>query len=465
MIDNIPFDKIIQASMGHGADFAEVFAEQNRQSNITCDNHRIEYAASFSDAGVGVRVIKDGHAVYGSTNDLTRRSLMALARQVGKMARAKKAKAGRIELTEKLSEHVATVRRHPYGVKLDDKCGIVMRANDIAWQAGGEIRQVRITYSDVVRRTWIASSDGIFASDEQVRTALIAQAIAGDGDVLQTGQESAGGAAGFELFDETPPEELADRAATRAIRMLRARPAPAGTMPVILASEAGGTMIHEAVGHGLEADLAGEGLSVYSDKIGQKVASPLITVVDDATLPGKRGSFTFDDEGTPAQRTVLIEGGVLKTYMCDRLTARKLGISPTGNARRQSYEELPIVRMTNTLILSGEDDPGEILRETTRGLFVKRMGGGQVNTVNGDFVFDVQEGYLIEGGAIGEAVRGATLIGNGPRILTTIDRVGSDLGFSIGTCGKEGQDSPVSCGQPTLRIPEIVVGGTEAKDR
>jgi TldD protein len=463
MIDNIPFDKIIQAAMGYGADFAEVFVERIRQSNIICDNHVIEYAAGFSDAGLGVRVIKDGRTSYGSTNDLTKRSLMALSRDVGKMARAKKAKSGKIELTEKLSEHVATVRRHPYGVKLDEKCDIAMRANEIAWQAGAEIKQVKISYADTVRRIWVATSDGVFASDEQVRTALMAQAVAGGDGVLQTGQESAAGAAGFELFAETPPEEIAEKAATRAIRMLRARPAPAGTMPVILSSEAGGTMIHEAVGHGLEADLAGEGLSVYSDKVGQRVASDLVTVVDDATMPGKRGSFTFDDEGTPAHRTVLIENGVLKTYMCDRMSSRKLEIEPTGNARRQSYEELPIVRMTNTMIMPGSDDPESILRETPRGLYVKRMGGGQVNTINGDFVFDVQEGYLVEDGKIAEPVRGATLIGNGPKILTMIDKVGNDLGFSIGTCGKEGQNAPVSCGQPTIRIPEIVVGGTESK--
>jgi TldD protein len=461
MIDSIPFDKIIQAAMGYGADFAEVFVERNRQSTITCDNRKIEYAAGFCDAGIGVRVIKDGHSAFGSTNDLTKRGLMELAREVGKMARAKKAKSGKIELTEALSENVATVRKHPYGVRLDEKCDIVMRANDIAWQAGSAIKQVRIIYRDVVRRIWIATSDGIFSTDEQVGTVFLAQVVAGDEKSLQTGQESAGGALGFELFSDKPPEEIADRAATRAICMLTARPAPAGAMPVILSGEAGGTMIHEAVGHGLEADLASEGMSVYSGKLGEKVASQIVTVVDDATLPGKRGSFTFDDEGTPAQRTILIENGVLKTYMCDRESAKKLGIPPSGNARRQSYEEMPIVRMTNTLIMPGSDEPADILRDTPRGLFVKRMGGGQVNTINGDFVFDVQEGYLIENGKLGEPVRGATLVGNGPKVLTTIDRVGNDLGFSIGTCGKEGQDAPVSCGQPTIRIPDIVVGGTE----
>jgi TldD protein len=233
-------------------------------------------------------------------------------------------------------------------------------------------------------------------------------------------------------------------------------------MPVVLSSEAGGTMIHEAVGHGLEADLAQSGLSVYSGKIGERIASPIITVVDDSTLPGRRGSFRFDDEGTEAHRTLLVDRGVLKTFLYDRLTAMKDGARSTGNGRRESYKHRPIPRMTNTMIAPGTADPGEILRMTPKGLFVRKMGGGQVNTVNGDFVFEVSEGYLIENGGIGEPVRGATLIGNGPRVLMSIDRVGSDLGFSIGTCGKDGQGSPVSDAQPTLRIPEITVGGEVA---
>jgi len=218
-------------------------------------------------------------------------------------------------------------------------------------------------------------------------------------------------------------------------------------------------MIHEAVGHGLEADLAQSGLSVYSNKIGKQIASPLITVVDDATLVGKRGSFRFDDEGTEAERTMLVDKGVLKTFMYDRLTAMKDGARSTGNGRRESYKYRPIPRMTNTMIAPGISDPEEILRTTSNGLFVKKMGGGQVNTVNGDFVFEVSEGYRIENGTIGVPVRGATLTGNGPQVLMSIDMVGSDLGFSIGTCGKDGQGSPVSDAQPTLRIPEITVGG------
>jgi TldD protein len=252
---------------------------------------------------------------------------------------------------------------------------------------------------------------------------------------------------------------VAEIAARRSQLMLSARKAPMGKMPVVLSSEAGGTMIHEAIGHGLEADLAQEGLSVFSKKIGEKVASPLITVVDDPTLRQKRGSYAFDDEGVGSRRTVLVEDGVLKGYLYDRLTAMKDGVEPTGNGRRESYHHKPIPRMSNTMILPGKSKPEEIIRSVEKGLFVKKMGGGQVNTVNGDFVFEVSEGYLIEKGNVAEPIRGAILTGNGPQILKEIDKVGDDLGFGIGTCGKEGQGVPVSDAQPTLRIPEILVGG------
>jgi len=264
---------------------------------------------------------------------------------------------------------------------------------------------------------------------------------------------------GFELFQDNPPNQIAETASRRALMMLGARRAPGGKMPVVLSSDAGGTMIHEASGHGLEADLAQTGMSVYSGRKGEQVASPLITVIDDPTLPLKRGSYGFDDEGVKAQRTTLVEKGILKGYLYDYLTAMKDGTTSTGNGRRESYHSRPLPRMSNTFIAPGQMDPEAILHATRSGLFVKKMGGGQVNTVNGDFVFEVTEGYLIEDGEIGEPVRGATLTGNGPDILKAIDMVGSDLGFGIGTCGKEGQGVPVADAQPTLRIPEIVVGG------
>ena len=230
-------------------------------------------------------------------------------------------------------------------------------------------------------------------------------------------------------------------------------------MPVVLSSEAGGTMIHEAIGHGLEADIAGNGLSVYSGKIGEQVASKLITVIDDSSLVGKRGFYRFDDEGTSSGKNILVENGVLIKYLSDRLSLVKFGYGLTGNGRRQSYEHVPIVRMSNTMIAPGNMNPEDIIKSVDGGLFVKKMGGGQVNTVTGDFVFDVMEGYAIKNGAVGEPVRGATLMGNGAEVLKDIDMVGNDLGFGIGTCGKDGQGAPVSDAQPTLRIPSIVVGG------
>lgn len=463
MINNLPFEKIIQIARRYGADFAEVFAEETHQTTIVSDDHKLMQSAVFLDTGVGIRVVVEGRTIYGSTSDLTKRNLLELARDTGRTAKTIRTRSQPVTLIANEAAPVTTVSQHPGGIPLTDKCSVVLRASETAWQAGKDIKQVRIQYRDVVRKICVASSDGSLSADEQVDTVLSVQVVAGKGDILQTGNEPVAGAAGFEIFDGTPPEELAEKAANRAILMLKARAAPAGTMPVVISSEAGGTLIHEAVGHGLEADLAGEGLSVYSGKIGQKVASDLVSVADDATLKARRGSFTFDDEGTGAKRTILIDHGVLLTYLTDRTSALRLGLKTTGNGRRQSYAHEPLVRMTNTLILPGKDDPEKILRDTKWGLFVKRMGGGQVNTINGDFVFDVQEGYLIENGRIGEAVRGALLIGNGPKVLNSIDAVGKDLGFSIGTCGKQGQEVPVSCGQPTIRVPELVVGGTEKR--
>ncbi|WP_461832595.1 TldD/PmbA family protein, partial [Aquifex sp.] len=285
---------------------------------------------------------------------------------------------------------------------------------------------------------------------------------ASDGNVLQRGYESLGGRKGFEIFNETPPEEVAEKAAKRALLMLNAKPAPAGTFTVVMSSQAGGTMIHEAVGHGLEADLVQQGLSVYAGKLGEKVASELVTVVDDATLPSHNGSFTVDDEGVPAKRKVLIKDGVLVGYMYDRLRAMKDGVESTGNGRRQSYAHVPIVRMTNTFIDKGKDNPEDIIRDTKKGILVVKMGGGEVNTVTGDFMFEIMEGYIIENGEITYPIRGATLIGNGPKALQDVDAVGYDLGWAIGTCGKDGQGVPVTDAQPTIRIRKLTLGGVES---
>ncbi|MDH7480032.1 MAG: TldD/PmbA family protein, partial [Syntrophomonadaceae bacterium] len=368
-----------------------------------------------------------------------------------------------IDLRRALSPVQLKVGKPPDQVAIDRKVELVQRANQEARGVDQRIRQVAVSYGDVIQEVQIANSEGVLVEDRRTRTRFVVNAVAAAEAAIQTGFEALGGHVGYELLEEPPnvAEELARQAARRAIIMLTARPAPAGRMPVVLSGEAGGTMIHEACGHGLEADHIQRGLSVYAGKLGEKVASELITVIDDATISGKYGSYRFDDEGIPGQKTVLIEKGILKGYMYDRLTARRDRVESTGNGRRESFHYRPLPRMSNTFIAAGKDDPKRIIGDTSFGLLVRKMGGGQVNTVNGDFVFDVSEGYLIRNGEIGPAVRGATLTGNGPETLRMVERVGSDLGFAIGTCGKDGQGVPVSDAQPTLYIGELIVGGLE----
>jgi TldD protein len=351
------------------------------------------------------------------------------------------------------------IARSPRKAPMNDKIELARRGDAGARAELPEARQVTSVLLDTYRKILILNSDGVISPDSKQYLQMYVQVVGEKEGRFETSHESDGGYVGLEFFDETTPESLGKEAARRVKILLDAKPAPAGTMPVVLAAEAGGTMIHEAVGHGLEADLACNGLSVYQGKVGQQVASSLVTVLDDGTMPARRGSYAYDDEGTPSQKNVLIENGVLKGYMVDRLSAMKFDMMATGNGRRESFRHKPIVRMTNTYIAPGKDNPDDILRDTRQGIYVKSMGGGQVNTVTGDFVFAVTEGYLIENGKLGSAIRGATLVGNGPKVLSIIDRVGSDLGFATGTCGKDGQGAPVTDAQPTLRIPELTVGG------
>ncbi|NLW07932.1 MAG: TldD/PmbA family protein [Clostridia bacterium] len=449
---------VLQAALQEGGDFAEIFLERRRTTSIVCEDNKIERVVSGLDQGAGIRVLMGDNTAYGYSNDLSRESLVATAALVGKAAKSKP-QTKEISFTSPPSPGEFVIKKRPDQVPVEEKVSLVQRANDAARAVDERVVQVTVGYGDVIQEVTIANSEGLLVDDERVRVRFVVNAVASDGKNIQTGFESAGGHLGWELFEDVDPEEQARRAARRAVMMLEAKPAPAGKMTVVMAGEAGGTMIHEACGHGLEADLVQKQLSVYAGKLGQKVASELITVIDDGTIPGKYGSLRFDDEGTPGQKNVLIENGILKAYMYDYLTARKEGRRSTGNGRRQSYQDRPIPRMTNTYIAPGKDSPESILKDTPSGLLVKRMGGGQVNTTNGDFVFDVAEGYLIQDGKIGPAVRGATLTGNGPEVLKIIDRVGNDLGFALGTCGKDGQGVPVGDAQPTIRIPEMVVGG------
>jgi TldD protein len=458
IIREIP--EILRAALRNGGDFAEIFLEERTSASIGCEDRKIERVISGTDKGAGLRVVVGDMTAYASTNDLTAAGLRDLAERV---SRGMSASAGKYVFPEVSAvEFGKEAIKYPSRIGSGEKVAKVLEAEEVAWSYGDRITQVQVRYGDSQQRVIIANSDGLFVSDERNYIIFLVQAVARKGDVIQTGYEPVGGAMGFELFDETGPSQVARLAAERALKMLDAGAAPTGIMPVVISSEAGGTMIHEAVGHGLEADLIQKGLSVFAGKVGEKIASEDVSVHDDATLERRRGSFAFDDEGTPSQRTVLVEDGILKSYMYDLGTAKKDDLRSTGNGRRESYRHSPIPRMTNTLIAPGSERPEDVLAATDKGLFVKRMGGGQVNTINGDFMFDVGEAHIIRGGEVKEPVRGASLIGNSSKVLAQIDMVADDLGFGVGTCGKDGQGSPVSDAQPTLRIEGITVGGTNA---
>lgn len=458
LVPGFDHEKVLKSVLKGGGEYADLYYEKSQGTQIVCEDDRIERVITGTDFGVGIRLIKNLKTAYAFTNDVREKSLMNIATLLSRALSFGDSSVEEITLSTKDPAILLPVEIFPSDVDIAEKIGAVSRANEAA-RSENNIRQVKVVYRDTVKDVLIANSLGEITQERRVGTVFLAQVVASRGDIIQTGYEPVGGAVGFELFDEKPPARVAKTATARANMMLDADRAPGGQMMVVLSSEAGGTMIHEAVGHGIEADLAGKGLSVYTGRLGEKVASELISVIDDSTIPKKRGSFSFDDEGTPSQETLLIDKGVLVSYMSDRLSAIKEGTESTGNGRRESYRHKPIPRMTNTIIKPGDMNPDDIISSVERGLLVKKMGGGQVNTINGQFVFEVTDGYLIEKGEVKAPVRGAMLTGSGPDILMEIDMVGNDLGYGIGTCGKDGQGVPVADAQPTLRIPNITVGG------
>ncbi|OGC18959.1 peptidase C69 [candidate division WOR-1 bacterium RIFOXYB2_FULL_37_13] len=458
MLTSDELQEILNISLRNGGDLAEIFIEETTSTSIAFEDDKAEKINSGTDIGAGIRLIDKKEIYYAATTDISFPSLKETAIKISSSIKKSKKTKTSDELIPQISERLGKIKKHPDLVPIEEKLDKIKILNDTARSFGEKIKQVTVKYSDSNQAITIANSNGVYVEDNRTRTRYLINVIAEKNGILQTGYEAPGGTVGFELFDLYPAEEYAKKAAERAIKMLDAPHAPSGKMMVVLSSEAGGTLIHEACGHALEADFIMKGTSIFCGKIGKQVASPLVTVMDDTTLQGKFGSYAFDDEGTHAQKTILIENGILKGYLNDWYTARELEMKPTGNGRRESFRTKPVPRMTNTLIAPGKTDPGEIISSVKNGLFVKRMGGGEVNITNGDFVFEINEAYLIENGQITSPVRGAILTGNGPKVLETIDMVGNDLGFQVGVCGKY-DHAPVSDAQPTIRIPEIVVGG------
>ena len=462
MLDPSLVTQVLGAALRTGADFAEVFVEDARSTAARLDDGRIEEVTSGRSRGAGIRVVAGDTTGFAHTADLSTSGLLAAAEAASAVARRGGGGTATVALAA-LPERRPAVEILPEDVSKAAKVELLSRADAAARGAGAGIRQVTATYADSRRRILIANSDGLMAGDDQVKTRFAVQAVASADTGLQTGRESQGLARGYEFFDDFDVEEAGRAAAHRALTKLAARPAPSGTLPVVIKCGGGGVLFHEACGHGLEADLVGKRASVFAGRRGELVASPLVTLVDDGTMPKEWGTYAVDDEGHPAARNVLIEDGVLTDYMYDFLRARAEGRGVSTNGRRQSYRHLPMVRMTNTFLVNGSDDPEEIIRQTPNGVYVAQLGGGQVNTTTGDFVFGMTEAYLIEDGVVTEPLRDANLIGNGPEVLTLIDVVGNDFAMGPpGTCGKDGQGVPVGDGQPTLRVQALTIGGTAA---
>jgi TldD protein len=463
MIDRDVLERVLGSAVRRGAEFAEVFAEDKRSTSVALDDGRIEQVTSGRDRGAGIRVVRGDTTGFAHTADLSEQGLLAAAEAAASAAAGGGGGVRTIELTARAGTPVNTVEQYPDAVSKSAKVALLQRADESARAEGAAIVQVSAGYGDSRRRILVANTDGVLAEDEQVRTLMRISVVANGDAGMQTGYQSLGQTIGFEVFDRIDVDELARDAARQAIVKLGARPAPSGSLPVVIKRGSGGVLFHEACGHGLEADLVAKGASVYKGKRGELVASPLVTLVDDGTMSTEWGAIGIDDEGHPSQYNVLIQDGVLTDYMWDYLRARKDGRPQSGNGRRQSYQHLPMVRMTNTYVLDGSDDPDEIVRATDHGVYVAKLGGGSVNTASGDFVFGMTEAYLIEHGEITEPLREGNLIGNGPQVLRDIDMLGNDFAMgNPGTCGKDGQGVPVGDGQPTLRVKAMTIGGTAA---
>ena len=453
--------KIIQKALENGGDFAEVYVENRISRNISMEESKFKSGVFGISKGAGVRVIAGDKTGYAYTDELSETKLLRAAEVASFVARGTKT-VPPVDLQKTSRESFITVKV-PLGDLVDNKrLEVMRRANQAALEYDPKIKMALISYYDEIRGRTIANSEGFYLSDELPLLFFIVQAMGVGNNTRHMARERLSRHSGFEMFDEVSPEEIARRAAREAVVMLEAEDAPAGIMDVVMQNGWGGVLVHEAVGHPLEADNIAKKVGAFTGKLGQKVASDVFTMVDDGSLPNFRGTTNFDDEGTQMKRNVLIENGVLKKYMTDILSAKQIDMERTGNGRRESFRHIPIPRMTNTFIEKGKENPEDILASTKEGIYVQSLSGGSVNPITGVFNFTCREAYLIENGKKTTPVKGATLIGNCLDVISGIDAVGNDLEFGPGICGK-GQMAEVSAGQPTVRIRNINVGGSRAR--
>jgi len=462
MLNKQLIEDTLTAALSTGGDFAEIYVEDRTNNGIVMIGGKVESTMSGRDYGVGIRIFKGFNSVYAYTNKSDRDILISTAK---KAAAAVEGQNGDISINLIKSDvkNIHNIKIDPNTVEKIKKVQIMKKAYNTAFNYADLITQVTVNFADYVQNIMVANSEGLWKEDRRVRSRLAIQSIASKNGEMQSGFYGPGAMQGYEFFENLDVEKYAKEASRIAVTMVNSKYSPSGKMPVIIDNGFGGVIFHEASGHGLEATSVAKGLSVYCGKLGQRVASPLVTAIDDGTLPNEWGSINIDDEGTPSQRNVLIENGVLKGYMIDKLNARRMKMNITGSSRRQSYRFAPTSRMTNTYIDNGKSLPEEIIANTEKGLYAKYMGGGSVNPSTGEFNFAVMEGYIVENGKIKEPVRGATLIGKGIDVLSKIDMVGNNLTFGQGMCGSVSGSIPTNVGQPMIRVSEITVGGREGE--
>lgn len=448
--------RVLEAALETGGDFSELYLEDGETRQLAMRNNQVENASYSRSHGAGVRVFAGVNSAYAYTNATDEDALLKTARA----AAAAIARSAQPETKTFVPKHYASPVEIPFrDVDHARRIALLRDACRGAQSVGGEIAQVNARYLDLSKEVLVCNSEGVWAQDSRARTRLFVQATAAEGGKMQTGTESPGCSRGFEAYQGINAHAAGVTAARSALTMLRAPECPAAFLPVVIDGGFGGVIFHEACGHSLEATAVAKGNSEFAGKLGQKIAASCVSAVDDGTIPYAWGSLAVDDEGTPGQRNLLIENGVLRGYMIDRLGARRMGLPPTGNGRRQDYSFAPTSRMTNTFIAPGTDDEEEILRSLACGLYAKRMGGGSVNPLTGEFNFAVTEGYWVKNGVIDRPVRGATLVGRGADVLLHIDRVGKDMWFGQGMCGSKSGSVPTNVGQPRIRVSGITIGG------
>ncbi|GFI62057.1 metalloprotease TldD [Clostridiales bacterium] len=449
---------VIEKALSKGGDFAEIFCENTVRNNITMVNGKIDGALSGIDYGAGIRVFEGLNAKYVYTNDISEKGLLKAAEKASE-AINKEGKTGCNEFIPKSYNNRNIIKIEPDKRPVCDKRDLLKEASDAAFSFNSLITQTRTGYMDSAQEVLIANSEGLWVSDRRVRTRFTVEAVAGDGSEKQSGRLSPGGSEGMELFERINVKETARHAAETAVTMLGAEECPSGKMTVVIDNGFGGVIFHEACGHSLEATAVARNASVFAGRLGEKIASDVVTAIDDGTIPNAWGSLNIDDEGNPAQRNVLIENGILKSYLIDRLNGKRMGMKATGSSRRESYKYAPTSRMTNTFIAAGKSTLKEIISNTEFGLYAKQMGGGSVEPATGIFNFAVLEGYIIRNGKVCEPVRGATLIGKGAEVLLNIDMVGNNLCRAQGMCGSISGSIPTDVGQPMIRVKNMTVGG------